>query len=419
MAETNANTNTEKKTEANNEGGMNVSTSIPKSIVMSSSASYEKSMLIDIFDIGYTQSNLMAIYTTLSDTVSKAYDALTADDLKSKIEAAVKPFAEDPWGVADKLVQNIKEKVNEVSKIEVNATDLLEQLNKQIDELIKPELINAKQVATIQVPWPNHVRDALRHAYKTDELNVIEKMVNAGASASGNVGSAVIQKDIQVAARKNFVFNPNNLVVYQGTELRQYNFDIILMPQNIGEIKNIKDGILMLKKYSSADNITLHNNDVFLTMKGIFRFRFNDVIDGLMDINWEDMFYLTQIQIRYTGTDGDLHRFHDGSPKQMVLSLTFRERLPQYFNENDKKRLEKYKPSTSENQNNESNTSDKNDVTQKTTSSEDYNKINDKANPTVVSPQSEAYDPEARRQRVIQRAEEEDIKYESTPIYGN
>ena len=134
MAETNTNTNTEKNTEANNEGGMNVSTSIPKSIVMSSSASYEKSMLIDIFDIGYTQSNLMAIYTTLSDTVSKAYDALTADDLKSKIEAAVKPFAEDPWGVADKLVQNIKEKVNEVSKIEVNATYLLEQLNKQIDE---------------------------------------------------------------------------------------------------------------------------------------------------------------------------------------------------------------------------------------------------------------------------------------------
>lgn len=374
-----------------------VGLSIPIPIVMSPTIPYEQSMFIDVFDIGYTQSNLMAIYEKLVEVTNGVLGGLNIDTVKAKLDEITAPFIGDPWEIASKFVQNIKDKVEEVSKLETNADELLKQLNQKIEELTKPDLINAKQIATIQVPLPNHIRDGLRHAYKTDSLNVIEKIIRGTSGAMGGGVDAVIQKDIQLAARKNFVFNPNNLVVYQGTGLRQYNFDIILMPQNASEIKNIRDGILKLKQYSSADNISLHNNDVFLTMKGIFRFRFDGVLNDLMDVRREDMFYLTQIKINYVGNGEVLTRFEDGNPKQLTLSLTFRERLPQYFNEIDKERLQKYNPLEPENKKTEANTANSN-----MDSSSQYDKsINKKINSTKTS---EVIQAEDRKKQIIEKA---------------
>jgi hypothetical protein len=138
------------------------------------------------------------------------------------------------------------------------------------------------------------------------------------------------------------------MVIYQGTEFREYSFEIEIMPQKQEEVQDILEGIRLLKQYSSADNISLQNNDVFLTMKGIFRFRFQPVLNELMDIRPEDYFYLTGIRINYGGGEASVYRFHDGTPKYMTLGLTFRERLPQYLNDTDKSRLQNYPKTNSD-----------------------------------------------------------------------
>jgi hypothetical protein len=250
----------------------------PRVIRTAPHISDDYSMFIDIYDIGYSQFALMDVYKKIATELPTAAADVLSTDITDTVNKVVEGSI-SAWGNAVKQVKQVLEAQNTLDYLNENRKQLTDSLAKQIDELTKPDLIKSKKIATVQLPMPNAIRDELVHDYSSDSLNLIEKAMNMVSNSAGGIVGEAIQKDIQLSRRKNFTFDPHNIVVYQGTHLREYRFEVLLMPQTPSDVVSIIDGIKMLKKWSSAKNLSEITNDTFLAMSSINKSKLKNKIN--------------------------------------------------------------------------------------------------------------------------------------------
>ena len=324
----------------------------------------------------------------------------------------------------DKGYKEYVDKLATVTKQIVSGADLL-----QIDQLED----------TIYLPIPNSIEELISHNYKEDSLNVGEiaqgAAVSLGSLASDKISSkfsSALNKITNgkvtrvpnanlvsnltdfaqhMMMRSNIILDPGLLLTYQSTNPRSFSFSFILMPQNPSESTYYKKAIDLLKNYSKAEEKRILGFLPTLKQDKIFTFNFggidnmNSLMNDLMRTDDSQRktpgFFISNINLTVNSRYGYMQSYHDDMPIHMVLDLTFEERKPLFFKFWEDKVVVQDDKKNSEQVHNEN--------------------IASKTEVPVETPKTttEAYDPEARRQRVIQRAEEEGIKYESTPIYGN
>lgn len=281
----------------------------------------------------------------------------------------------DGLGLGKQLLQDLGEvctgitemKVNDMESISAGVSNTVSGLKKFGDDLAKSFI--SKDIAraspgqeSVLFPFPEEINEDYHQSYEANTLNLEMQLAKFGlAKAQARVGkvsggAAAVIEDIKgyvesTAKRSNILIDPNTLMTYRGSVPRTFSLRFKIVPQNKTEMNMYLNSFKILRNYSlavqktlnvipGADNIGIK----YLQQNKIFSFEANydsetskisssyNYINLLMGTGPTMVtadsggFNLESTSIN-TGTAA-FTTFYDGSPKELDITLVFKERKP-------------------------------------------------------------------------------------------
>lgn len=120
------------------------------------------------------------------------------------------------------------------------------------------------------------------------------------------------------------ILNPNKELLFNGVNLRAFNFSFDLAPRNDKEATQIKMIIRSLKQ-----NMSAKSDSVFLDSPNVFQLTYMTGGKEHKFLNKFIVAALTSINVNYTGS-GTYMTYNDGAPVHMRMDLSFQELSPVY-----------------------------------------------------------------------------------------
>jgi len=213
-----------------------------------------------------------------------------------------------------------------------------------------------KPLAYIYLPIPQNIGDSNMINWNSSELDPLKAvganlamtgMTNPGALLQGMkdmkgfgtiddnlrqailaklAGSAVGAPDLRSRATGQ-VLNPNMEVLFQGPEIRSFNFDFTFAPRSMSEAQQVKQIIRTMKKHSAPKGDS--GGGFFIKAPDIFMLEYKKGGSPHPFLNVMKPMALKAMTMNYTQS-GTYSTFHDGTPTIMQMSLNFMELNPIY-----------------------------------------------------------------------------------------
>lgn len=153
------------------------------------------------------------------------------------------------------------------------------------------------------------------------------------SSQAANVLGANTSFEGVLARSSGQILNPNKELLFNGVNLRSFNFSFPLAPRNKEESEDIMDIIRtfkenMVPKKSTAENI----NGLFLKTPNVFKLTYMTGSEEHKFLNKFILSALVNMSVNYTAS-GVYMTYNDGSktPVHMVMNLSFQELNPVYL----------------------------------------------------------------------------------------
>lgn len=228
------------------------------------------------------------------------------------------------------IVDEAKEKANEVQEIIKNSGDLWAQGKKVSDIDTTGSVENTKKIRqgdpiyACCLPLPNEFLDTQNHNWQADQSLLSEFANDFKLTGMANKGLANLSH--MFGFRKPMV-DPGLFQNYTGSTPRGFSMNFDFIPNNHQEAKNIMNIILNLKKFSLPKSVS---DGVALLAPFTFEIEIgNDYLKKLINMN--DV-VITGITVNY-GADGNMQMFSNGIPKHITMQLDIAERslLPSEF----------------------------------------------------------------------------------------
>ena len=165
-------------------------------------------------------------------------------------------------------------------------------------------------------------------------LDLLKQPASGASTAVKNylIGQAVGVNNLQ-SRLSGQVLNPNLELLFQGPQLRPFNFTFRMSPRNKDEAKTVKDIIKFFKKNMATIKET---NNLFLKAPNVFKIRYlygpNREIHP--SINLIKMCALTNCSVDYTPL-GSYATYSDGTMVAYNVTLSFQELTPIYDKDYD------------------------------------------------------------------------------------
>jgi len=149
-----------------------------------------------------------------------------------------------------------------------------------------------------------------------------EAMNTLGANTS--VGGLLARSSGQI-------LNPNTELLFQGIQLRAFNFDFDFAPRDERESETIKKIIRTFKINMSAKNSSKDSstNGLFIKSPNVFQLKYKTGSDDHQFLHQFKPMALSNMAVNYTGS-GTYSTYNDATPVHMKLSLSFQELNPVY-----------------------------------------------------------------------------------------
>lgn len=213
-------------------------------------------------------------------------------------------------------------------------------------------------VGTVLLPMPRNIADANSVSFDSDSMNALQAAgasliqgvlgdnpVAATEKALSNIAGGVagnkrqlkdfvkgkVTQDIigggNVLTRTTgAVLNSNMELLFNGPQLRSFNFQYVMTPRDKKEALDCKQIIRMFKKAMAPK---LQQGNLFLYTPNVFFIDFIHKNDTHPFLNRIKPAALTQFGVSYT-PDGAYMTYEDGSPVAYELSFSFQELEPIY-----------------------------------------------------------------------------------------
>jgi len=187
-------------------------------------------------------------------------------------------------------------------------------------------------ITSYYLPIPVNISETLAHQYQAEE-GWLTSMPGGGAIKSAMTTIAGLNAVYsKMTGARSQIFNENKISMYKGTNLRSFSLEWTLVPNNAQESQTIQKMIMDLKKYSSAEE---SKGGLLLEAPNFFMIEFgNEYLQNNLqfyEVNIEN------IAVSYV-PGGSMEMFYDKSPKNVQLSITFKEREPKLRHHWDSKK---------------------------------------------------------------------------------
>jgi hypothetical protein len=154
------------------------------------------------------------------------------------------------------------------------------------------------------------------------------------AKAVGTLGGNVSAEGV-LARTYGQVLNPNMELLFQGVQLRSFNFSFNLAPREENEAYQIKQIIRTFKKSMAAKTSSGAGAGLFISSPEIFQLTYKSGNKKHPYLHSFKPCALVNMGVDYTGS-GVYATYEDATPVHMKLSLSFQELNPIYFEDYNK-----------------------------------------------------------------------------------
>lgn len=144
----------------------------------------------------------------------------------------------------------------------------------------------------------------------------------------GAVGGNVTVNQL-LARQDGVIFNPNKELLFNGVNLRTFNFSFKLMPRNKNESLQVERIIRSFKRNMAPVVGGSKTGYGFLRTPSIFELQYMSGSRQHPFLHKFKQCFLENCTVNYTG-DGFYATYKDGEPVSMILNLTFKEIEPLY-----------------------------------------------------------------------------------------
>lgn len=154
------------------------------------------------------------------------------------------------------------------------------------------------------------------------------------AKAVGTLGGNVSAEGV-LARSTGQVLNPNMELLFQGVQLRSFNFSFNLAPREEKESLEIKNIIRTFKQSMAAKTSSGAGAGLFISSPEIFQLTYKSGNKKHPFLHSFKPCALVNMGVDYTGS-GVYATYEDSTPVHMKLTLSFQELNPIYFSDYDK-----------------------------------------------------------------------------------
>ena len=161
-------------------------------------------------------------------------------------------------------------------------------------------------------------------------IDGIQDLITKKLSAMlvGAVGGNVTVNQL-LARQDGVIFNPNKELLFNGVNLRTFNFSFKLMPRNKDESLQVERIIRSFKRNMAPVVGGSKTGYGFLRTPSIFELQYMNGSRKHPFLHKFKQCFLENCTVNYTG-DGFYATYKDGEPVSMILNLTFKEIEPIY-----------------------------------------------------------------------------------------
>ena len=152
---------------------------------------------------------------------------------------------------------------------------------------------------------------------------------NTKKAVMSSLAGMAVGKDPNAAMSRatGQVLNPNMEVIFDGVNIRAFDFTFVFGPRNESEANQIKQIIRLFKKHSAAKGSS--GNGLFIASPDIFILEYMKGGAAHPYLNVFKPMVMTSVGVTYTG-NGTYSTYHDGTPTLMQMSVNFKELNPIY-----------------------------------------------------------------------------------------
>lgn len=154
------------------------------------------------------------------------------------------------------------------------------------------------------------------------------------AKAVGTLGGNVTAEGV-LARTSGQVLNPNMELLFQGVQLRSFNFSFNLAPREEKEALAVKNIIRTFKQSMAAKTSSGTGAGLFISSPEIFQLTYKSGNRKHPFLHSFKPCALVSMGVDYTGS-GVYATYEDATPVHMKLTLSFQELNPIYFDDYDK-----------------------------------------------------------------------------------
>ena len=154
------------------------------------------------------------------------------------------------------------------------------------------------------------------------------------AKAVGTLGGNVTAEGV-LARTSGQVLNPNMELLFQGVQLRSFNFTFNLAPREENEADQIKQIIRTFKSSMAAKTSGGTGAGLFISSPEVFQLTYKSGNKKHPFLHSFKPCALVNMGVDYTGS-GVYATYEDSTPVHMKLSLSFQELNPIYFEDYNK-----------------------------------------------------------------------------------
>lgn len=172
-----------------------------------------------------------------------------------------------------------------------------------------------------------YMPDTMNFSYNAqyDKLNLAEAInsVPLVAKVSNAVTGILNNNMVKLASQKiGYVFNPQQQMLFEGIDFREFELEFTFTPTSPGETKNINSIIKRLRR-AAAPTIQNAAGGFFFTPPSVFNIHF--LYNGQVNTNIQQTrpCVLQSITVNYAPNGWSA--LNDGAPVQTVVSLSFKE----------------------------------------------------------------------------------------------
>jgi len=193
-------------------------------------------------------------------------------------------------------------------------------------------LANSAVNGTIKIPTLSEVQEKFNNSnIKQDDLKGISSYI---AGMAVNTLGANVSASGVLTRTTGKILNSNLELLFNGVNLRTFQFAFDLAPRSNSEAQEVKQMIRTFKKTMSAKNGgggsgDNPNSGLFIDSPSVYQLTYRSGSRKHPFLNTFKPCALTDISVNYTAS-GTYATYDDGSPVHLQMSLTFKELNPVY-----------------------------------------------------------------------------------------